>query len=59
MHGVDGRTCTAPAADQTRLELMARLLGESGAVPSGAAVVLVASTAEAGTGPNLLEILRT
>jgi pyruvate kinase len=59
VHGVDGRSCTVPAADQTRLELMARLLGESGAVPSGAAVVLVASTAEAGTGPNLLEILRT
>ena len=59
VHGVNARSCQAPAEDQTRLELMARLLGESGAVPSGAAVVLVASTAEPGTGPNLLEILRT
>ena len=59
VHGVNARSCRTPAEDQTRLELMARLLAESGTVPSGAAVVLVASTAEPGTGPNLLEILRT
>jgi hypothetical protein len=37
---------------------MAWLLGESEIVPAGAAVVLVASTAAAGAGPNLLEIHR-
>jgi pyruvate kinase len=58
VHGVVARHCAAPDGDQTRLELMARLLGESGSLPSGAAVVLVASTAEPGTGPNLLEIHR-
>jgi hypothetical protein len=37
---------------------MARLLAQSGAIPAGSAVVLVASTADPGTGPNLLEVHR-
>jgi hypothetical protein len=37
---------------------MAWLLGESGDMAPGSAVALVASTAAAGTGPNLLEVYR-
>jgi hypothetical protein len=37
---------------------MAQLISETGTLPTGAAVVLVASTAEPGSGPNLLEIHR-
>jgi hypothetical protein len=37
---------------------MAWLLRESRSVPAGSAVVLVASTAAAGSGPNLLEVHR-
>ncbi|MGH2444868.1 MAG: pyruvate kinase [Candidatus Limnocylindria bacterium] len=58
VHGVEPRSCVPPSARGGRLELMARLVGEDGGVPAGAAVVLVASTAEPGTGPNLLEVLR-
>jgi hypothetical protein len=38
--------------------MMAWLTGEDPSLPDGAAVVLVASTAEPGTGPNLLEVHR-
>ncbi len=58
VHGVVARACVPPTDAQTRLGLMAELVGNAGSVPPGAAVVLVASTAEAGSGPNLLEIHR-
>jgi hypothetical protein len=37
---------------------MAWLLAEETTLPAGSAVVLVASTATPGTGPNLLELHR-
>ncbi len=58
IHGVVGRTCVAETGTADRLGLMAWLLSESRSVPAGAAVVLVASTAAAGSGPNLLEVHR-
>jgi hypothetical protein len=38
--------------------LLAELIARERLLPTGAAVVLVASTAEAGSGPNLLEVRR-
>jgi pyruvate kinase len=58
VHGVLARDCVPPGDVAARLGLMAWLLGESSFVPPGAAVVLVASTAQAGSGPNLLEVHR-
>ena len=58
VNGVVGRTCVSETETQDRLALMAWLLGESKSIPAGAAVVLVASTAAAGSGPNLLEVHR-
>ena len=58
VHGVVARTCVAATGTADRLGLMAWLLGESKSMPAGAAVVLVASTAAAGSGPNLLEVHR-
>jgi pyruvate kinase len=58
VHGVEPRTCDVPEPSATRLELMAELARDEGSLPAGAAVVLVASTAEPGTGPNLLEVRR-
>jgi pyruvate kinase len=58
VYGVVGRTCVAETGTADRLGLMAWLLSESRSVPAGAAVVLVASTAAAGSGPNLLEVHR-
>jgi pyruvate kinase len=58
VHGVVGRTCVAATDVADRLGLMAWLLGESKVLPAGSAVVLVASTAAAGSGPNLLEVHR-
>ena len=58
VHGVVPQTCVPPDDTAARLGLMAWLLGESDAVPPGSAVVLVASTAATGTGPNLLEVHR-
>lgn len=58
VHGVHARTCVAPTDTAARLGLMAWLLGESHDLPPGAAVALVASTAAAGSGPNLLEVHR-
>jgi hypothetical protein len=37
---------------------MAWLLAETSLLPAGSSVVLVASTAEPGTGPNQLEVHR-
>ncbi|MDQ4034887.1 MAG: pyruvate kinase [Chloroflexota bacterium] len=58
VHGVEAGTCLPPAATEDRLDLMAWLLGEDPSLPRGSAVVLVASTAAAGTGPNVLEVAR-
>ena len=58
VHGVVPHPCIPPTDTAARLGLMAWLVGESHVVAPGAAVVLVASTAAAGTGPNLLEIHR-
>ena len=58
VHGVHARTCVPPGDSEGRLDLMAWLLGEDSSLPHGAAVVLVASTATPGTGPNLLEVAR-
>ena len=58
VYGVEARSCVPPSAADARLGLMAWLVGEEGLVPADAAVVLVASTAEPGSGPNLLEVHR-
>jgi pyruvate kinase len=58
VHGVTARSCVPPSDTAARLGLMAWLLRESDFVPAGSAVVLVASTAAAGSGPNLLEVHR-
>jgi pyruvate kinase len=58
LHGVTARSCVPPSDTAARLGLMAWLLRESEFVPAGSAVVLVASTAAAGSGPNLLEVHR-
>jgi hypothetical protein len=47
-----------PTDADGRIGLMAWLLGEGQGLPAGAAVVLVASTATPGTGPNVLEVHR-
>ena len=57
-HGVIARSCVPPDEAGGRLGLMAWLLGETRAIPAGSPVVLVASTAEPGTGPNVLEVHR-
>ena len=57
VHGVLGRACEAPAADARLALLTNRLEAETG-LRAGSAVVLVASTAEPGSGPNLLEVAR-
>jgi pyruvate kinase len=58
VHGVIARSCVPPDEAGGRLGLMAWLLGETRAIPAGSPVVLVASTAEPGTGPNVLEVHR-
>lgn len=58
VNGIVARSCVTPIDTAGRLGLMAWLLGESHDLPAGSAVVLVASTAERGSGPNLLEIHR-
>jgi pyruvate kinase len=56
VHGVDPRGCAPAGEGHDRLDLMSGLVGE--ALPAGSAVVLVASTAAPGSGPNLLEVRR-
>ena len=56
--GVVAHTAVSPPDTSARLGLMAWLLAEAHDLPAGSAVVLVASTAEAGSGPNLLEVHR-
>jgi pyruvate kinase len=58
VHGVVGAACLPPDDAGGRLGLMAWLLAEQASIPAGAPVVLVASTAEPGTGPNVLEVHR-
>ena len=58
VNGVVPRTCVPPPGADGRLGLMAWLLGEDDTLPPGSAVVLVASTATPGSGPNLLELHR-
>ncbi|MBA4169492.1 MAG: pyruvate kinase [Chloroflexi bacterium] len=58
VHGVEPRRCVRPSDTTERLGLMAWLVGEDPALSPGSAVVLVASTATPGTGPNLLEMHR-
>ncbi len=57
VRGVRPRGCVPPDESEGRLSLMAWLVGES-TLPDDSAVVLVASTAQPGTGPNLLEVHR-
>ena len=58
VHGVVARGCVPPAEASGRLALMAWLRGVAHLAPPGSPVVLVASTAEPGTGPNVLEVHR-
>ncbi|HSK53477.1 MAG TPA: pyruvate kinase [Clostridia bacterium] len=58
VHGVIARTCVPPEGHTGRLGLMAWLLAESRLAPPGTPVVLVASTAQPGSGPNALEVHR-
>jgi pyruvate kinase len=58
VRGVEPRACVPPGDVGERLGLMAWLLGEDSTLPAGSAVVLVASTARPGSGPNLLELHR-
>jgi pyruvate kinase len=57
VHGVHARPCDAPAAD-ARLAFLSAQLSEESGLSAGSAVVLVASTAAPGSGPNLLEVAR-
>ena len=58
VHGVRGRSCADADLGAGGLELLSRLLAHDPAVPPGAAVVLVASTAQPDTGPNAIEMYR-
>jgi pyruvate kinase len=54
VHGVDPRPWSGT---DTRMDLLAALRDDP-VIPAGAAVVMVASTAQPGSGPNLLEVHR-
>ncbi|HSW42918.1 MAG TPA: pyruvate kinase [Patescibacteria group bacterium] len=58
VHGVVARTCVPPPDGEERLDLMAWLLAELQVIHPGSAVVLVASSTEPESGPNLLEVHR-
>ncbi len=58
VHGVRARPCVPPGDMGERLGLLAWLIGEDRSLEPDTAVVLVASTARPGSGPNLLEIHR-
>ncbi len=58
IHGIESRDCVAPTGDGGRLELVAARLDEEAVMPAGTVVVLVASSAAAGSGPNLLAVHR-
>ncbi len=58
VRGIVPRPCEAAGDTAGRLDVMASLLADAHALPPGSAVVLVASTAAPGTGPNTLEVQR-
>jgi pyruvate kinase len=58
VHGIAPAGCPAPAASGSRLEWLARIVERASVVPPGSVVALVASSADPGTGPNLLELHR-
>ena len=58
VHGVRARSCADADVGTGGLSLLARLVPSDPAVPAGAAVVLVASTAQPDTGPNAIEMYR-
>jgi pyruvate kinase len=58
VHGVRARSCADADVGIGGLSLLARLLPTEPAVPAGAAIVLVASTAQPDTGPNAIEMYR-
>jgi len=58
VHGVTPRHCDPIEVGGGRLDLLGEMVRSSGAVVRGAAVVLVASTAPPGSGPNVLEVQR-
>jgi pyruvate kinase len=58
VHGVRARSCADADVGTGGLSLLGRLLPTDPAVPAGAAVVLVASTAQPDTGPNAIEMYR-
>jgi pyruvate kinase len=58
VRGVEPRPCVPPPDAGERLGLMAWLLDEDHTFPPGSAIILVASTARPGSGPNLLELHR-
>ena len=58
VHGVRARSCADADVGAGGLSLLAQLLSTDPAVSPGAAVVLVASTAQPDTGPNAIEMYR-
>jgi pyruvate kinase len=58
IHGTVPRVCLPLEDSRRRLELLGWLVREAHLVPTGAGVVLVASTTDPGLGPNLLEVQR-
>jgi hypothetical protein len=58
VRGVDPRPCPAQDDRHGQLALLASLVDASTLLADGGAVVLVASTAEPGSGPGLLEVHR-
>jgi pyruvate kinase len=56
VHGVIGLACAQTPADD-RLRLLSEQLRAISWLETGASVVLVASTSEPGTGPNVLEVV--
>jgi pyruvate kinase len=58
VHGAHARSCVDADVAAGGLELLGRLVAQEPSLPSGAAVVLVASTAQPDTGPNAIEMYR-
>jgi pyruvate kinase len=58
IHGVVARVSAPSSGDDGLFGAIVRQLREFALVPPGRSVVLVASTAQPGTGPNLLEVHR-
>jgi pyruvate kinase len=58
VHGVRARSCADADVGAGGLSLLAHLLSTDPAVSPGAAVVLVASSAQPDTGPNAIEVYR-